>query len=159
MHLGAAFAVVAVILAAFILEKTLFGYQVRLVGSAPRAARFAGFDDGAVGMKVFAVSGALAGLAGVVEVSGKIQQLIPSISSGYEFSAIIVAFLGRLSPFGVLGAGIVLALTFVGGERAQVAMHLPADMTVAFQGILLICVLAADVLARYRMSFVWRGAP
>jgi simple sugar transport system permease protein len=94
-------------------------------------------------------------LAGVVEVSGKIGQLLPSISPGYGFSAIIVAFLGRLSPVGILIAGLVLALTFVGGEDAQIAMHLPGDLTLAFQGVLLVCVLAADVLARYRLHLSW----
>jgi simple sugar transport system permease protein len=127
------------------------GGQVRLVGSAPRAARFGGFNDRTIAIAAFAISGGLAGLAGVVEVSGRIGQLLPSISPGYGFSAIIVAFLGRLSPVGIFLAGLVLALTFVGGEDAQIAMHLPGDLTLAFQGVLLICVLAADVLARYRL--------
>ena len=117
----------------------------------PRAARFGGFNDRAIAIAAFAISGGLAGLAGVVEVSGTIGQLLPSISPGYGFSAIIVAFLGRLSPVGIFIAGLVLALTFVGGEDAQIAMHLPGDLTLAFQGVLLICVLAADVLARYRL--------
>ena len=138
-----------------VFSKTLFGYQVRLVGSAPKAARFGGFNDRTIAIAAFAISGGLAGLAGVVEVSGRIGQLLPSISPGYGFSAIIVAFLGRLSPVGIFIAGLVLALTFVGGEDAQIAMHLPGDLTLAFQGVLLICVLAADVLARYRLRFTW----
>jgi simple sugar transport system permease protein len=142
---------IVAVIAAVVFAKTLFGYQVRLVGSAPKAARFGGFNDRAVAVAAFAISGGLAGLAGVVEVSGKIGQLLPSISPGYGFSAIIVAFLGRLSPIGIFIAGLVLALTFVGGEDAQIAMHLPGDLTLAFQGVLLICVLAADVLARYSL--------
>jgi simple sugar transport system permease protein len=151
LHLGVLLAPIAAVIAAVVFAKTLFGYQVRLVGSAPKAARFGGFNDRAIAVAAFAISGGLAGLAGVVEVSGKIQQLLPSISPGYGFSAIIVAFLGRLSPIGIFIAGLVLALTFVGGEDAQIAMHLPGDLTLAFQGVLLICVLAADVLARYSL--------
>jgi simple sugar transport system permease protein len=153
LHWGVLLAPIVVVIAAIVFSKTLFGYQVRLVGSAPKAARFGGFNDRAVAIAAFAISGGLAGLAGVVEVSGKIGQLLPSISPGYGFSAIIVAFLGRLSPVGILIAGLVLALTFVGGEDAQIAMHLPGDLTLAFQGVLLICVLAADVLARYSLHF------
>jgi simple sugar transport system permease protein len=157
LHLGVLFAPIVAGLAALVFAKALFGYKVRLVGSAPKAARFAGFNDRTIAISAFAISGALAGLAGVVEVSGKIGQLIPSISPGYGFSAIIVAFLGRLSPIGIFIAGLVLALTFVGGEAAQIAMHLPGDLTLAFQGVLLICVLAADVLARYRLRFTFGG--
>jgi len=153
LHLGTALAPIVVAIAAVVFARTLFGYQVRLVGSAPKAARFGGFNDRTIAIAAFAISGGLAGLAGVIEVSGKIGQLIPSISPGYGFSAIIVAFLGRLSPVGILIAGLVLALTFVGGEDAQIALHLPGDLTLAFQGVLLICVLAADVLARYRLIF------
>src|SRR5580692_1447402 len=153
LHLGVLLAPIVVAIAAVVFSKTLFGYQVRLVGSAPKAARFGGFNDRTIAIAAFAISGGLAGLAGVSEVSGRIGQLLPSISPGYGFSAIIVAFLGRLSPIGIFIAGLVLALTFVGGEDAQIALHLPGDLTLAFQGVLLICVLAADVLARYRLRF------
>jgi ABC-type uncharacterized transport system permease subunit len=153
LHLGVIFAPIVAIIAAIVFSRTLFGFQVRLVGSSPRAARFAGFSDRAITIAVFAISGGLAGLAGIIEVSGKIGQLLTSISPGYGFSAIIVAFLGRLSPAGIFLAGLVLALTFVGGEDAQIAMKLPGDLTLAFQGVLLIVVLAADVLARYRLKF------
>jgi general nucleoside transport system permease protein len=158
LHLGVLLAPIIVVVAAIVFSRTLFGFQVRLVGSSPKAARFGGFNDSTIAIAAFAISGGLAGLAGVIEVSGKIGQLIPSISPGYGFSAIIVAFLGRLNPVGALIAGLVLALTFVGGEDAQIALHLPGDMTLAFQGVLLICVLAADVLARYRLIFRMGGA-
>jgi general nucleoside transport system permease protein len=158
LHLGVLLAPIIVIIAAVVFSKTIFGFQVRLVGSSPKAARFGGFNDSTIAIAAFAISGALAGLAGVIEVSGKIGQLIPSISPGYGFSAIIVAFLGRLNPVGALIAGLVLALTFIGGEDAQIALHLPGDLTLAFQGVLLICVLAADVLARYRVTFRLGGA-
>lgn len=153
LHLGVAIALAVVIVAAIVMSRSVFGYAVRLVGSAPKAARFAGFSDARLTLAVFAISGGLAGLAGICEVSGQIGQLQPSISPGYGFTAIIVAFLGRLSPWGILLAGLVLALTYIGGEAAQITMKLPQDMTRAFQGLLLMCVLAADVLARYRL--VW----
>ena len=156
LHFGVIVALVAVAAAAVVFARTLFGYQVRLVGAAPKAARFAGFSDKRLTVAVLAISGGLAGLAGICEVSGQIGQLQPSISPGYGFTAIIVAFLGRLSPVGILVAGLVLALTYIGGESAQIAMKLPQDMTRAFQGILLMCVLAADVLTRHRLVLSWR---
>ncbi|MDF2114051.1 ABC transporter permease [Roseiarcaceae bacterium H3SJ34-1] len=153
LHAGVILAVLAVLIAAFIFSRTLFGFEVRLVGDAPRAARFAGFSDRWLTIAVFAISGGLAGLAGICEVAGQIGQLQPTISPGYGFTAIIVAFLGRLSPFGILIAGLVLALTYIGGESAQVALKLPNDMTRAFQGLLLMCVLIADAATRYRIRF------
>ena len=154
LHMGVGIAVLCVIIAAIVFSRTLFGYEVRLVGAAPRAARFAGFSDKKLTLAVFAISGALAGLAGICEVAGQIEHLNPSISIGYGFTAIIVAFLGRLSPVGILIAGLVLALTYIGGEGAQIAMKIPQDMTRAFQGILLMCVLGADVFTRYKVRMV-----
>ncbi len=151
LHAGVALALIVALAAALVMARSLFGYEVRLVGSAPRAARFAGFSESKLTLAVFAISGALAGLAGICEVAGQIGQLQPSISPGYGFTAIIVAFLGRLSPIGILVAGLVLALTYIGGESAQVTMKLPFYLTGAFQGLLLMCVLAADVFTRYRL--------
>ena len=108
---------------------------------------------------MFAISGGLAGLAGISEVAGQIGQLQPSISPGYGFTAITVAFLGRLNPFGILVASLVVALTFIGGESAQILLKLPLDLTQAFQGLLLLCVLAADALVSYRVRIVGRGVP
>ena len=99
------------------------------------------------------ISGGLAGLAGIAEVSGTIGQLLPSVSPGYGFTAIIVAFLGRLNPIGVLFAGLILALTYIGGENAQIEIGLPAAVTGLFQGIILFYLLACDVLARYRLRY------
>ncbi len=154
LHAGILLTVVAVLLAGLVLSRGMFGFEVRLFGTAPKAARFAGFSERALTLAVFAISGGLAGLAGIAEVSGQIGQLQPSISPGYGFTAIIVAFLGRLSPFGIVLAGLVLALTYIGGEGAQVSMKLPLDLTGAFQGVLLMCVLAADVFTRYRVRLV-----
>lgn len=154
MHAGILIALVAVAAATFVLGRTLIGYSIELGGSAPRAAAFAGFDERRVTYGVFAVSGALAGLAGIIEVAGPIGQMQPSISPGYGFTAIIAAMLGRLHPVGVLIASFVLALTYIGGEAAQISMRMPFDVTRVFQGTLLISILAADVLVRYRIRRV-----
>ena len=151
LHAGVLLALIVALIGAVVFARTLFGFEVRLIGEAPRAARFAGFDDRKLTLAVFAISGALAGLAGICEVAGQIGQLTPKISPGYGFTAIIVAFLGRLSPIGILVAALVLALTYIGGEAAQVELSLPSDMTRAFQGILLMCVLVADTATRYRI--------
>ncbi|MCB5177387.1 ABC transporter permease [Microvirga lenta] len=157
VHYGTVFAVIAILVTAVVLGRTLFGYRLRLTGDAPRAAHFAGFSARTTTMAVFAISGGLAGLAGIGEVSGQIGQLQPSISPGYGFTAITVAFLGRLNPIGILVAALVVALTFIGGESAQIMLKLPLDLTQAFQGILLLCVLAADALVSYRVRLVTRG--
>jgi simple sugar transport system permease protein len=156
VHMGAAFALAAVLVTSVVLGRTLFGYRLRLAGDAPRAAQFAGFSTKSTTLAVFAISGGLAGLAGIAEVAGQIGQLQPSISPGYGFTAITVAFLGRLNPWGILVASLVVALTFIGGESAQILLKLPLDLTQAFQGILLLCVLAADALVSYRLRLVAR---
>ncbi|WP_428030128.1 ABC transporter permease [Ancylobacter sp.] len=154
MHAGIVIALLAVVVATFVLGRTLVGFSIELAGSAPRAAAFAGFDEKRVTYGVFAVSGALAGLAGIIEVAGPIGQLQPTISPGYGFTAIIAAMLGRLHPVGILVASFVLALTYIGGEAAQITMRLPFDVTRVFQGTLLIAILAADILVRYRIRRV-----
>ena len=157
VHWGAVFAAIAVLVTAVILGRTLFGYRLKLTGDAPRAARFAGFSSQSTTLAVFAISGGLAGLAGISEVAGQIGQMQPSISPGYGFTAITVAFLGRLNPLGILVASLVVALTFIGGESAQILLKLPLDLSNAFQGILLLCVLAADALVTYRLRVVGRA--
>jgi simple sugar transport system permease protein len=158
LHAGVLVALLAVVLASFLLARTLFGFAVRVVGASPRAARFAGVSEARLTLAVFAVSGGAAGLAGILEVAGKIGQLQPTISPGYGFTAIIVAFLGRLSPPGILVAALVIALTTIGGEAAQVDLKLPLDLTQAFQGLLLGLVLGADVLTRFHVRLVPGGA-
>ncbi len=154
LHIGFLIAVIVALAAALILGRTLKGFEIRLAGEAPRAARFAGFDDKRTVLFVFAVSGALAGLAGIIEVAGPIGQLQPSISPGYGFTAIIVAFLGRLNPIGALVAALFLALTFIGGENAQIALRIPLDVTRVFQGLLLFFVLGCDTFLLYRLRLV-----
>src|SRR5438552_1389202 len=154
LHLGALIALGVVAAAAVLLGRTIKGFEIRVVGAAPRAARFGGFNSNQLILLTFAISGGLAGLAGIIEVAGPVGHLMPGISSGYGFTAIIVAFLGRLNPVGILIAGLFLALTFIGGEQAQIAMKIPLDMTKVFQGILLFYVLACDSLILYRIRLI-----
>src|SRR5215468_5649410 len=155
LHLGSIIALLVVAAAAVLLGRTIKGFEIRVVGAAPRAARFGGFNANQLILLTFAISGALAGLAGIIEVAGPIGHLQPGISPGYGFTAIIVAFLGRLNPIGILIAGLFLALTFIGGEQAQIAMKIPLDVTKVFQGILLFYVLACDSLILYRFRLVF----
>jgi general nucleoside transport system permease protein len=154
LHLGAVIALVVVMIATVMLGRTIMGFEIRVVGAAPRAARFSGFSSNRLVILTFLISGALAGLAGIIEVAGPVGHLQPGISPGYGFTAIIVAFLGRLNPVGILVAGLFLALTFIGGEQAQITMKVPLDLTKVFQGILLFYVLACDSLILYRIRLV-----
>ena len=154
LHLGAVITLLVVVAGAVLLGKTIMGFEIRVVGAAPRAARFGGFNSNRLILLTFAISGALAGMAGIIEVAGPIGHLQPGISPGYGFTAIIVAFLGRLNPAGILIAGLFLALTFIGGEQAQIAMKIPLDVTKVFQGILLFYVLACDSLILYRFRLI-----
>ena len=153
MHFGTIFALLAVLAFAILLGRTLKGFEFRVVGAAPRAGAFAGFSERRSIMAVLAISGGLAGLAGIGEVSGTIGQLHPSISPGYGFTAIIAAFLGRLNPVGVLFASLLLALTYIGGESAQISLGVSDKLVRVFQGAILIFVLACDVFIRYRLHF------
>ena len=154
LHLGSIIALLVVAAGAVLLGRTIKGFEIRVVGAAPRAARFGGFNANQLVLLTFAISGALAGLAGIIEVAGPVGHLQPGISPGYGFTAIIVAFLGRLNPIGILIAGLFLALTFIGGEQAQIAMKIPLDVTKVFQGILLFYVLACDSLILYRFRLI-----
>ena len=154
LHAGAIIALVVVMLVTVLLGRTIMGFEIRLVGAAPKAARFSGFSADKLVLLTFAISGGLAGLAGIIEVAGPIGHLDPGVSSGYGFTAIIVAFLGRLNPIGILIAGLFLALTFIGGESAQISLKIPLDLTKVFQGILLFYVLACDSLIVYRIRLI-----
>jgi ABC-type uncharacterized transport system permease subunit len=154
VHVGCLITLAVVAIAAVLLGRTIKGFEIRVVGAAPKAARFAGFNADQLTIFTFMVSGALAGLAGIIEVAGPIGHLQPGISPGYGFTAIIVAFLGRLNPVGILIAGLFLALTFIGGEGAQISMKIPLDLTKVFQGILLFYVLACDSMIVYRIRLI-----
>jgi simple sugar transport system permease protein len=153
VHLGTAFAVLVVIAGWILLSKSVIGFQLRVVGKAPQAARHVGFRQKRMVWFTLLLGGGLSGLAGLFEVAGPIGQLQPAISPGYGFTAIIVAFLGRLHPLGILFGGLIMALTYLGGELAQITLGLPNAVTGLFQGILLFFLLACDVLTKYRVRF------
>ncbi len=151
MHWGVVAAFVAVIAAYVLLSRHVLGFHVRLSGEAPRAARFAGVRPARLVLFCLGSSGALAGMAGLFEVAGPAGQISIDFNSGYGFTAIIVAFLGRLNPIGILLAGLLMALTYIGGELAQLMLGMPAAAIQLFQGMLLFFLLAMDVLTNFRI--------
>ncbi|SMX31276.1 ABC transporter permease [Actibacterium lipolyticum] len=153
MHWGVVAAFIAVIFAYILLNRHMLGFQIRLTGESPRAARFAGVNPTALTLFCMGTSGALAGLAGLFEVSGPAGQISIDFNQNYGFTAIIVAFLGRLHPIGILLAGLLMALTYIGGELAQFMLGLPAAAIQAFQGMLLFFLLGVDVLTNFRIRF------
>jgi simple sugar transport system permease protein len=154
LHLGLLLAPAIAFVAWLAMGRTVLGFQLRVLGQAPRAARFAGFSEDRLIWLAMGISGGLAGLAGMFEVTGTQGQLTTNISPGYGFTAIIVAFLGRLNPAGVVPAGLLLALSYLGGDAAQMTLGMSNAITGIFQGILLFCLLGADVLILNRI--VWR---
>jgi simple sugar transport system permease protein len=144
-------ALVVVLVAWFVMSRSVFGFQIRVVGSAPQAARHGGFSASRTVWFALLVGGGLAGLAGILEAAGPFGRLVPQFPTGYGFTAIIVAFLGRLHPAGILVAGLVLALTFVGGEMAQTTIAFPFPAVGIFQAMMLFLLLAGDFFVRYRM--------
>ena len=157
-HLGFIIALVAIGIAWLFLERHLLGFQIKVQGQAPLAARFAGYSEKRIVWLCLLTSGGLAGLAGTFEAAGPVGQLVPALPIGYGFTAIIVAFLGRLHPFGILLGGLLMALTYIGGEGAQIAMNLPSATTRVFQGMLLFFLLAMDVLVGARIRWIPRQA-
>ena len=154
LHLGTVIALMIAVAVWVAMSFTIVGFQLRVDGLAPAAARFAGFSRRRLIWLALLTSGGFAGLAGAFEVVGPIGQLVPVISPGYGFTAIIVAFLGRLHPLGIILAGLLMALSYIGGENAQVEVGLPQAVTGVFQGLLLFFLLASDFLARYRIRRV-----
>ncbi len=158
LHWGVVAAFLAVAVIWLVLARHRLGFQARLAGLAPRAARFAGVSPGRLTLACMGLSGALAGLAGLFEVAGPAGQIRIDFGSGYGFTAIIVAFLGRLHPAGILLAGFLMALTYIGGEIAQFVIGLPAAAIQAFQGMLLFFLLGLDLAANYRLRLGRRAA-
>ena len=152
MHWGVVAALIAVIFAYVLLNRHITGYHIRLTGEAPRAARFAGVNPSRLILFCLGTSGMLAGLAGMFEVSGPSGQVSIDFNVGYGFTAIIVAFLGRLHPVGILLAGGLMALTYIGGDIAQSNLQLPSAAIQVFQGMLLFFLLAFDLLTNFRIS-------
>jgi simple sugar transport system permease protein len=141
----------AAVAAWLFLERSFAGFQMTVSGAAPTAARYAGFKQSRMTWLSLLISGAAAGLAGMMEAAGPLGQLTPVISPGYGFAAIIVAFVGRLTPVGVVFGGLLLSLLYLGGESVQMSLNLPASLARGFQGMLLFFLLAADVLILNRV--------
>jgi simple sugar transport system permease protein len=152
MHWGVVAAFIAVIFAYVLLARHRIGFAIRVTGDAPRAAAFSGVSPARLVLFCLGMSGLLAGLAGMFEVSGPAGQVTIDFNVGYGFTAIIVAFLGRLHPVGILLAGGLMALTYIGGDIAQSKMGLPAAAIQVFQGMLLFFLLAFDLFTNYRLK-------
>lgn len=151
VHLGVPLAFLIAVAGWFVMTRTTFGFRIRAVGRAPQAARYAGFDANRTVWATLLLGGGLAGLAGTFEAAGPFGQMVPQFPVGYGFTAIIVAFLGRLHPLGIILAGIVMAVTYIGGETAQTRLGLPDAAAGLFQAMTLFFLLATDVLVRYRI--------
>jgi ABC-type uncharacterized transport system permease subunit len=136
-----------------LMSRSWIGYQINVLGEDAAAARYAGFKEKTLTWF------ALAGLAGVSEVTGPVGQLIPQVSPGYGYTAIIVVFLGRMHPLGILMASMLLGLTYMGGEMVQMEMTLPKSLTGLFQGMLLFFLLATDLLISYRIITIKKEIP
>lgn len=150
-YLNVPLALVIALGAWFVMARTVVGFQVRVVGAAPMAARYGGFSQARTVWLALLAGGGLAGLAGIFEAAGPFGQMVPAFPTGYGFTAIIVAFFGRLHPLGIVAAGIILAVTYVGGETAQASLGLPSAATGVFQAMMLFFLLAADILVTTRL--------
>ena len=139
-----------------LLFRTYAGFQLQVGGLAPAAARYAGFSSRRALWTALLLSGGMAGLAGALEVAGPLGQLTPYVPAGYGFAAIIVAFVGRLHPVGIIFSALLMSMFYIGGELAQSRMGLPKSLTGVFQGLLLFTLLACDTLVAYRLR--WRQA-
>ena len=155
LHVGFVVMLVLVAVMTVFVFRSFAGYRLQVGGTAPAAARYAGFSARSALWSALLISGATAGLAGAFEVTGPIGQLLPSISPGYGFTAIIVAFIGRLHPVGTVFGGIMMSLFYIGGEMAQSRLGLPSAIGWVFQGMLLFFLLACDTLIENRLR--WRA--
>lgn len=150
LHVGALIAVAVAVGLGLMMARMLRGLRLRVTGAAPRAAGFAGFSAAGDVWFALLLSGGLAGLAGALEALSTVGRLQPEIGAQAGFTAIIVAFLGRLNPVGALLGALVLAVSAIGGENAQILLQLPKNVTGVFQGMLLFFLLACDALINYR---------
>ncbi len=151
MNIGLIIALASAALLWVFLFRTFRGYQLQVGGIAPAAARYAGFSSRGALWTALLISGGAAGLAGALEVAGPIGQLTPYVPAGYGFAAIIVAFVGRLHPVGIVFAAILMSMFYIGGELAQSRLGMPKSLTGVFQGLLLFALLACDTLVAYRL--------
>ena len=153
LHWGFVVMLVLLGLCWILMARHHIAYQLKVFGNSPKAAEYAGFHTSRIVWICFAISGGFAGLAGAFEVAGPIGQLVPVISPGYGFTAIIVALLGSLHPFGILMGSFVLSLTYIGGENAQIALNMPSSVVGVFQGSLLLFLLSCRTFVHYSFMF------
>ena len=154
MNVGVFIAAVAVVGFAVFLYRTFAGFQLQVGGLAPAAARYAGFSSRKALWTALLLSGGMAGLAGALDVAGPQGQLTPYVPLGYGFAAIIVAFVGRLNPFGIVFSAVLMSMFYIGGELAQSRLGLPKALTGVFQGLLLFALLACDTFIHQRLRWV-----
>ena len=153
MNIGIFLALIGVVGVWVFLFRTRAGFAQQVGGLAPAAARYAGFSSRRALWVALLVSGGMAGLAGALEVAGPIGQLTPYVPAGYGFAAIIVAYVGRLHPVGMVLSAILMSMFYIGGELAQSRLGLPRSLTGVFQGLLLFTLLACDTLLNYRLRW------
>ena len=153
---GLILALLGVVAVWIFLFRTRAGFAQQVGGLAPAAARYAGFSSRKALWTALMVSGGAAGLAGALEVAGPLGQLTPYVPAGYGFAAIIVAYVGRLHPVGMLFSAVLMSMFYIGGELAQSRMGLPKSITGVFQGLLLFSLLACDTLVAYRLRWLGR---
>ncbi|MDP2257176.1 MAG: ABC transporter permease [Polaromonas sp.] len=151
--IGILLGLVGVLVMWLYLFRTYAGFAQEVSGLAPAAARYAGFSSRRALWVALLVSGGASGLAGALEVAGPIGQLTPYVPAGYGFAAIIVAFVGRLHPVGIVFSALLMSMFYIGGELAQSRLGLPKSLTGVFQGLLLFNLLACDTLIAYRFKF------
>ena len=151
VHIGVYFAIIICLITYIVYNKTLFGFKLKVTGLSSKASQYAGFKYKNLIFYTFTISGACAGLAGLFEVSGPIGLLYRDISPNYGFTAIIVAFLGRLNPFGIILSSLLIALTYLGAEDAQLFLKIPSAVGFVFQGLVLFFLLSTDFLNKYKV--------
>ncbi len=156
LHWGLILALLAALLVWVVLGKMRWGYEIRLIGENPEAARYAGVSLIRNIILVMVLSGGLAGLAGMIEISGISHRLQHGLDVGNGFTGIIVAWLAKLNPFGVIIVAILMAALLVGGEQIQISMGLPASVALVLQGAILLFVLGGEVFTRYRVRTIRR---
>jgi ABC-type uncharacterized transport system permease subunit len=153
VNFGLILALLGVVAVWIFLFRTRAGFAQQVGGLAPAAARYAGFSSRRALWTALLVSGGAAGLAGALEVAGPLGQLTPYVPAGYGFAAIIVAYVGRLHPVGMVFSAVLMSMFYIGGELAQSRMGLPKSITGVFQGLLLFSLLACDTLVAYRLRW------
>ncbi|MCL6551635.1 MAG: ABC transporter permease [Firmicutes bacterium] len=145
-HAGILLGVAAGVAVTWLLARTVLGYQIRAVGDNPRAARLGGIALGRIAVVTLLISGALAGLAGAVEVTGFHQRLILGLSPGYGVMAILIAVIARRHPLGAVAAALLVAALLVGSDSLQRSIGLPASAVFVFQAVVLLVLLLAEGL-------------